>query len=68
MECPFTKTHSKDFMQKLGIESKDGKCPARDCPVLKDYVKEGKDPSKCPFLKNHNCSFFKKMLDNCEKK
>lgn len=67
MSCPFTKDHGKDFMKNLGIVTKDGKCPARECPVLKDYVAKKESDEKCPFLQNHNCPLFANMMKNYKK-
>ena len=65
--CPFSSDHGKDFFKKLGIVSKDGQCAGISCPVLKDYIEkkraEGGDIKDCPFLSNHNCPFFQKMID-----
>ena len=64
-ECPFKLNHSQNWLNKLMIKSDDGKCPARQCPVLKDYINKPANNSysgKCPFLLKHPCSYFEKMI------
>lgn len=44
MSCPLTKEHQQKHL--LNVKSNDGKCPARECPVLKEYV-EKKSQKTC---------------------
>ena len=62
MSCPFLKDHSSDLFPK----SKDGQCPAKQCPLLKDKVDEKKvvnTETKCPFKKYHDCPHLQKMAN-----
>lgn len=81
--CPFKKDHSQNMMdmyksedgkcparncpvlkesvEKKSKSTKSCKCEACDCNPCDC------DGGKCPFLKNHNCSYFKNMQDCCKK-
>ena len=78
MSCPFLKDHSADLIP----QSKDGSCPAKNCPVLKKYVEEKKElrtredarsssvvnsESKCPYKKYHDCPYLEKLQSKYQK-
>ena len=64
-DCPFKQSHSQEWFDKMMIKSDDHSCPARKCPVLKDYIDKSLDKKyegKCPYLQKHPCSYFEKMI------
>lgn len=67
MSCPYNK--EQQINHCLNIKPDNGKCPARGCPVLKNYVEKQVqkgyknkceyDPCNCNDISKHKCPFLK---------
>jgi len=75
MFCPFKNQEIKDLL--TGKHNEQQGCPARVCPFLKNGIEKwvenrgtedvsDSEKIKCPFLRQHNCSFLKKLSCSTE--